>query len=68
MRLPIHFILKLIILKKQKMVMWLRLVRQEREREDELGERATFWTVEGWAGHGEEWEFILTQCGSTNGF
>ena len=35
---------------------------------DRLGKRFTVGTVEGWAGHGEELEFIWTRCSSSNGF
>ena len=38
--------------------MWLRLVNLEREIADELEERSTVGIVEGWAGCGEELEFI----------
>ena len=38
--------------------MWLRLVRLERDLGDRLGKRFTVGSVEGWAGHGEELEFI----------
>lgn len=38
--------------------MWLRLVNLETEIADELVERSTVGTAEGWAGCGEELEFI----------
>ena len=51
------FILKIILLKKQKVVNVAK-VSEAGKVGDRLGKRFTVGTVEGWAGHGEELEFI----------
>ena len=51
------FILKIILLKKQK-VANVAKVSEAGKVGDRLGKRFTVGTVEGWAGHGEELEFI----------
>ena len=51
------FIIKIILLKKQKVVNVAK-VSEAGKVGDRLGKRFTVGTVEGWAGHGEELEFI----------
>lgn len=51
------FILKIILLKKQKVVNVAK-VSEAGGVGDRLGKRFTVGTVEGWAGHAEELEFI----------